>query len=525
MLFSCASITMFCLLLSSPYFQLTEICDNALDDDQDGFIDLNDEDCTCSTIELTSLIPNPSFEEMNCCPGLDGLLSCASSWVQASAADVHYFHDCSFTNPLIPQPIPDGQGVVALSNGRIGEQSNYKEYLGACLTEPMQAGVPYKLRLQVGISPVLDVIPMEVSLFGVSECSNLPFGGTSDTIGCPTNAPNWVFLGQAEVSNLPGWKDLEIAFTPTTDLKAFAIGPPCAPLNWQDSTKSAYYFLDNLTLAKAYNFDFEVLPSGPPCEEGLTLTAPLFAGLTYQWYRNGIAILGADRNVLETIDVPGNYQVSLRDDSGCLVSPSYQHSPSIAHYEYTDTLCPQSGYAFWGRHITEPGNYSETLETAEGCDSIVRLSLVPDTRPPREITARIFPDDTYRLGDFQTNRRGLHTFYHSEDNSCGELIILHLDYYSAYVPNVFSPNGDGINDKFAVFGGTDLEEVRSLQVFDRWGGLVYQQENLSPNNQNSAWDGKIRGKPAAEGVFVYVAEILMNDGNSRTLSGKVSLLR
>ena len=45
-----------------------EICDNAVDDDDDGLIDLNDPDCTCAVIEPESLIPNPSFEDMNCCP-------------------------------------------------------------------------------------------------------------------------------------------------------------------------------------------------------------------------------------------------------------------------------------------------------------------------------------------------------------------------------------------------------------------------------------------------------------------------
>jgi len=45
-----------------------EICDNAFDDDGDGMIDLNDEDCFCQFQMPESLIPNPSFEELDCCP-------------------------------------------------------------------------------------------------------------------------------------------------------------------------------------------------------------------------------------------------------------------------------------------------------------------------------------------------------------------------------------------------------------------------------------------------------------------------
>jgi gliding motility-associated-like protein len=229
--------------------------------------------------------------------------------------------------------------------------------------------------------------------------------------------------------------------------------------------------------------------------------------------------------VLESIDGSGEYQVSINDGTECLLSPVYEHIQPIAYHDYTDTLCPTLDYFFHGVVLTDPGTYHDTLITAEGCDSIVRLELVPDTSPPREIIARIFKDGTYRLGDFQTNRRGLHSFYLSDGENCGELINLRLDYYSAYAPNAFSPNGDGINDRFTVFGGSDLEQIRSLQVFDRWGGLVYQQESLQPNDQDMAWDGKTKGLLAGEGVYVYSAEIVMNDGKFRTLSGKVSLLR
>jgi len=89
-----------------------------------------------------------------------------------------------------------------------------------------------------------------------------------------------------------------------------------------------------------------------------------------------------------------------------------------------------------------------------------------------------------------TNRRGLHSFYLSDGEICGELISLRLDYYFAYAPKSFSPNGDWINDRFTVFGGSDPEKIRSLQVIDRWGRLVYQQGNLLSNDQGMAWDDK-----------------------------------
>ena len=92
---------------------MEEICDNALDDDEDGLIDLNDPDCDCPVLEPVSAIPNPSFEDMNCCPQDISQLSCADTWIQASEATTDYLHTCGWMGweelPP-PLPFPDGEG-------------------------------------------------------------------------------------------------------------------------------------------------------------------------------------------------------------------------------------------------------------------------------------------------------------------------------------------------------------------------------------------------------------------------------
>ncbi|HMP30646.1 MAG TPA: hypothetical protein PKD85_13660, partial [Saprospiraceae bacterium] len=80
--------------LASP--QMKEICDNAIDDDNDGLIDLNDPDCTCDIIKPISFIPNPSFEEMECCPNTRSQLNCATTWIQASEPTTDYVHTCGW---------------------------------------------------------------------------------------------------------------------------------------------------------------------------------------------------------------------------------------------------------------------------------------------------------------------------------------------------------------------------------------------------------------------------------------------
>ena len=87
-------MALLCLLLSISFLSAQEICNNAIDDDNDGLVDLNDDDCECATFIPTSLIPNPSFEEMSCCPDNEAQLNCANEWIQASLATTDYIHEC-----------------------------------------------------------------------------------------------------------------------------------------------------------------------------------------------------------------------------------------------------------------------------------------------------------------------------------------------------------------------------------------------------------------------------------------------
>lgn len=95
-----------------------------------------------------------------------------------------------------------------------------------------------------------------------------------------------------------------------------------------------------------------------------------------------------------------------------------------------------------------------------------------------------------------------------------------------YVPNVFSPNGDGSNDIFTVYAkpGT-VRSIRSLQVFDRWGDGVFQLEGFLPNNELVGWNGTFRGKPMNPGVFVWVAEVEFMDGQVELYKGDVTIVR
>ncbi len=94
-----------------------------------------------------------------------------------------------------------------------------------------------------------------------------------------------------------------------------------------------------------------------------------------------------------------------------------------------------------------------------------------------------------------------------------------------YIPNAFSPNGDGQNDFFQIFAGKSVSNIKSFLIFDRWGDAVFKAENFQPNDPAHGWDGKHRGEVLKSAVFVYFAEIEFVDGKVELFEGDVILMR
>ncbi len=94
-----------------------------------------------------------------------------------------------------------------------------------------------------------------------------------------------------------------------------------------------------------------------------------------------------------------------------------------------------------------------------------------------------------------------------------------------YVPNIFSPNGDGLNDVFMLFTGPEVIKINSFQVYSRWGEEVFKIVNALPNDPSAGWDGMYRGEPVNAAVFVYWAEVELIDGSLVTVKGDVVVAR
>lgn len=96
-----------------------------------------------------------------------------------------------------------------------------------------------------------------------------------------------------------------------------------------------------------------------------------------------------------------------------------------------------------------------------------------------------------------------------------------------YRPDIFTPNGDGNNDFFKLYGGQAVDLINQLKIYNRWGDLVYVGQNLSKgdNDFSEGWDGTFNGQKLDPDVYTWVAEVLYLDSETKTLKGSMTLLR
>ncbi len=94
------------------------------------------------------------------------------------------------------------------------------------------------------------------------------------------------------------------------------------------------------------------------------------------------------------------------------------------------------------------------------------------------------------------------------------------------IPNIFSPNGDNVNDFFTVFAEPlNIKYVEELKVFDRWGNLVFDNNNFPPNILENGWNGKFNGKSVPTGIYAYSATIRFLDDEIIRYTGDVLVVR
>lgn len=106
------------------------------------------------------------------------------------------------------------------------------------------------------------------------------------------------------------------------------------------------------------------------------------------------------------------------------------------------------------------------------------------------------------------------------DFNCRDSAHVFIDINEALaVPNAFTPNGDGLNDFFAV-KNMGYQGIHGFRIYNRWGQQVFETLDAI-----RGWDGMFKGQPAAQGVYFYEIKVALRDGKVKTFKGDLLLLR
>ena len=106
-------------------------------------------------------------------------------------------------------------------------------------------------------------------------------------------------------------------------------------------------------------------------------------------------------------------------------------------------------------------------------------------------------------------------------------IYIKIRDHSIFIPNVFTPNFDGINDFFTIFGTDDVKSIRKAEIYDRWGELIFTKENftLQQQDKENSWNGIYRGHLLTPGVYIYQVLVEFTNGETQKFAGDINLIR
>ncbi|KDN53708.1 Ig-like domain-containing protein [Flavobacterium seoulense] len=337
------TLLLFLFLFSSFCFS-QENCNNGIDDDGDGKIDLNDTDCICNNA-TTSLLQNHSFEEKTGCPqGYDDIPT-MKYWYKGTIPAPEYLHkDCFiFNTPIYEkklQNFPDGNGIIGALY-----KDNKKEYIATKLSTPLIPGINYQLTLNIATlmsiystyltkkSDFNFLEPTYVTLYGCNNKDNFPLYTNKDP---NTYDSSWIEIGKVLYQPQSVWSEVTINFSPNIDINAIMLGPEKnLPTSFNTDYEPSFLY-DNLRLNTAENFGVTITQSGAFCNNDLVLKANLNKAMslptTFQWYKNGIAINGATN---QSYSIPaintnlGEYAVKVTDVNNCFISSNLTINNSI----------------------------------------------------------------------------------------------------------------------------------------------------------------------------------------------------
>lgn len=525
---------------------------------------------SCS-LQGQNLVPNPEFDTYSTCPNSRGQIYFAPPWFSPNGKTVDFAHLCAGQGQAGIPLNRWGDQYPVLGNGYAGIRTffqsddgtweNYREYLSVELTQVLDTGQLYYVSFQVSAGESAEYYSDDLGL------------ALTDTVGAENvlSYPTAVANKQGFViNNYSNWRTIQGTYQAKGGERFATIGnffdDPNTTIQkggvWDSLFSSTYYFIDEVIVSPCdFKADQASLMASQDtfCQgESVELSLNSQVVLTsLNWFDESI-------NPRVVVQDSGWYWVELTDSKGCELRDSiYLHMEIAPEFSLgADTsMCPDEPWLLsvppeanrsylWAdgstdnfRYITQAGTYELTLSSpycSRTDEIVIDYPEIPaddfgfDTLICEDAPLRLtydFPVADYVWQDgsaersFSVSVPGTYRLtlltqcYEVSD----EFVVMMQDCdCTDRIPNIFTPNGDGINDLWWIDFSPGVEAVK-WGIMDRWGRALFETQDAA-----TRWDGQYQGKPLAEGVYFWWVNYRCWNGEGfvpTQSSGSLSLFR
>lgn len=512
-----------------------------------------------------NLVRNCNFEQFTDCPTSHGQFDVVLHWYTPGEGTTDFCHDCSGSATGIPdnqwgsQEPYAGQGYGHIISYYPFQGNNYREYMAADLGCTLRPGERYTVNFWVSCS---DRSKYAIDRIGLHFSDNKLWQNGEGLISIGGD-PHIQHPGGSVIQNKTEWRRVTGVYTATGNERYITIGN-----FFSDDETTVHEFAGLSTRYGSFYVDHvEIRPENPWLELGedtvlcpqetFILDAAVPCGISYSWND------GATGPVRE-ITQEGYYSVTVEIGCGSIsdgLNVLFMDEPDLGLPADTlicsgdsyllsvegnfDSFLWDSGETGPQRNIAGPGTYWVEVVTENNCLFRDTVTVSGLTAPFVELGA----DTVICMGDslllvvpssgpqmtclWSDNSTGntlmagsTGRYWVNVSNPCGsasDTIFINTRNCNAviWMPNAFTPDGDGTNDRFRA-SGSNIDEFY-MAVYNRWGEKIYESGSIE-----EGWNGSDRNGPCDEGVYIWLIRY-RSLGNElpveETLKGTLMLFR